>query len=93
MNNIDIINKAWEDKTIINWNKLFNFINKYLDQDGFWNDEFKVAGDQWNFSYLSVIGQLGLLIQAGTNNDDWAFEEKHINRAADILFKSIDFIV
>ena len=37
-----------------------------------------------------MIGQIGLLIQAGTNNDDWAFEEKHINRAADILFKSID---
>lgn len=84
------ITKAWKDKTIINWNKLFNFIKKYLDQDGFWNDEFKVAGDQWNFSYLSVIGQLGLLIQAGTNNDDWAFETKYINCAASILFKSID---
>lgn len=84
------ITEAWKEKKSINWSKLFDFIKNYLDRDGFWDDEFKVAGEQWDFSYLSVIGQFGVLIQAGTNNDDWAFEKKNVNRAADILFKSID---
>lgn len=84
------ITEAWKNKKSINWENLFGFIENYLNRDGFWNDEFKVAGEQWDFNHLTVIGQFGVLIQSGTNNDDWAFEEKHINRAADILFKSID---
>lgn len=84
------ITKAWEDKKLINCRELFNFIKNYLDLDGFWDDKFKVAGDQWNFSYKSVIGQIGLLIQVGTKKSDLAFEKKYINNASDILLLSID---
>lgn len=78
---------AWEKRKIINWGKLFNFIKDYISSEDFWNDNYRIEGDEWKVNHLWVIGMIGDLIRQGTVDDDWAFSEEHFKIAQEILFK------
>lgn len=80
------IRDAWTNKKLIDWRKLFKFIKQYIGLNDFWQDKFKVAGDDWNVKHLWVTGMIGELIQEGTKDDAWAFSEENFKRAEEIVF-------
>lgn len=84
------IRDAWEKKKIIDWGKLFNFIKEYITPKDFWDDKYKIEGDDWKANHLWVVGMIGELIIQGTIDDAWAFSEEHFQIAQEILFLIID---
>lgn len=83
------IKEAWNAKKSFNWGNFFNFILNYINRDGFWIDELKVAGDGYPAIHYWIIGIVGELIQEGTKDDDWAFPENFLKKAKKILFEII----
>lgn len=86
------IRDAWTNKKLIDWKKLFRFIKQYIGLNDFWQDKFKVVGDDWNADHLWVTGMIGELIQEGTKDDAWAFSEEHFKSAKEIIFLILDKI-
>ena len=84
------IKDAWNQKKSIVWEKLFEFIKKYVDRNDFWQDKFKIKDDNLNAVPGWVTGVIGELIQDGTKDDDWAFSEKYFPVAQEILFLILD---
>ncbi len=84
------IRDAWEKKKIIDWGKLFNFTKEYITPKDFWDDKYKIEGDDWKANHLWVVGMIGELIIQGTEDDDWAFSEEHFTKAQEILFQILD---
>jgi len=80
------IRDAWNEKKIINWGKLLEFIKQYIDRNGFWKDKLKVKGDILDVNHLWVTGMAGELIQEGTKDDSWAFSEDYFQAAKEIIF-------
>jgi len=80
------ISDAWNNKKQFDWKKLFEFINQYINRNGFWNDKFKIDDDHWNADHLWVTGTIGELIQEGAKDDAWAFSEDYFGSVKDILF-------
>ncbi len=76
---------AWKTNKTIEWGKLLDFIENYTNQKEFWSDAFVVKDDDWNAGHLWVIGAIGKLIEVGTQDDSWAFDEKHLPVAERIL--------
>jgi hypothetical protein len=84
------INNGWKDKKSIDWGKLFDFIKQYINQEEFWQDKFKIKDDGINADYKWAIGAIGELIQEGTKDDNWAFDENYLPAAQDIIYHIID---
>lgn len=84
------IRDAWCNKKPIDWGKLFNFIKEYIRPDDFWDDKYKIEGDDWKANHLWVVGIIGELITQGTIDDAWAFSEEHFQIAQEILFLVLD---
>lgn len=80
------IQDAWNNKKKINWGKLFDFIENYINRDSFWNDEFIVEEDNIPVTHSWITGMIGKLIQDGTKDDSWTFSEDYFDIAIEILF-------
>ncbi len=79
------LRSAWKENKDINWENLLPFLYGYIDRDEFWNDTFKVPGDDYSANHDWVLGIIGWLIQDGTDDDKHAINFK-LN---DILIKLI----
>lgn len=84
------IRDAWTNKKLIDWEKFFKFFKQYIERDDFWQDKFKIEGDDWNADHQWVIGMIGEVIQEGTKDDGWAFSEEHFETAKEIIFLILD---
>jgi len=71
------VRDAWKNKSTFDWGKLFVFIRDYIDREEFWQDRLPKKGDYWKPNHPWVISMIGSLIQDGTADDDWAFDECH----------------
>jgi hypothetical protein len=81
------IRDAWNGKKQVEWDKLFKFIKEYIASDEFWQDRYQIVEDErWHADHKWVIGIIGELIQDGSRDDGWAFSEKYIKDAEEILF-------
>lgn len=87
---IEGFNKSWREKKPIDWGKLLDFIKRYITQEEFWQDKFRIKDDDINANYKWVISAIGELIQEGTKDDNWAFDENYLPAAQDIIFLIID---
>ncbi len=84
------INDAWNNKKAINWEKLLNFIERYINRPEFWQDKFIITDDDWKATHRWVVGIVSELIQEGTRDDSWAFPEKLFEKAEKIIFLILD---
>lgn len=82
------IKDAWNEKKNIDWNKVFEFIEQYIDRKEFWQDKFIVVKDErlGGANHQRIAGIVAELIQDGTRDDSWAFSEQHFEKAEKILF-------
>jgi hypothetical protein len=80
------VKDAWNEKTIIDWAKLFRFIELYIYRNEFWEDKFIIEKGEWlggaDHEWIGSI--VAELIQDGTRDDDRAFPEEHFGKAARI---------
>jgi len=88
------IKDAWNEKKNIDWNKVFEFIEQYIniDRKEFWEDKFIVEKDEWlgGAKHQWITGIVSELIQDGTRDDAWAFPEQHFEKAEEIVFLLLD---
>lgn len=85
------IRDAWNNKKLIEWGKLLDFVNKYISHNDFWQDKYQmVEDDHWHANHQWVVGEIGELIQDGTKDDSWAFPEEHLTVAQEIIFRILD---
>lgn len=86
------IKDAWNGKKILDWTKLFEFIESYMDRKGFWEDKFIVKEGDWlgGADHEWIAGVVAELIQDGTRDDSWAFPEEHFEKAEKIIFLILD---
>jgi len=86
------IRNAWNDKKTIDWHRLFQFLEEYLNSEEFWNNKFISNKDNWPDKADNgwIIGIVADLIQDGTKDDSWAFPEKYFDNAEKILFLILD---
>lgn len=82
---------AWKNKKDFDWQKLFNFIKTYLEQEEFWKDELPIVGERgWNPDHETVVGKICELIQEGVNDDTQVFPERLLEDAKKILWMIFD---
>lgn len=82
---------AWSNKKDFGWQKLFNFIKKYLEQEEFWKDELpRISERGWNPDHETVIGEISHLIKEGIKDDTQAFPETLFREAKEILWMIFD---
>ncbi len=79
------LREAWDSRKSFDWGKLLEFVKGYTGPDDFWQDILPVAGDHWKPDHKSVISIVGELIQSGTKDDNWAFDEQHNRNAQKII--------
>ncbi len=84
------IRDAWNSRKPVEWDKLLDFIKKYINRDEFWEDKYKIEDNHRNAGHEWVLGMIGELIQDGTKDDNWAFEEHLLPEAQEILLLIID---
>lgn len=87
------IRDAWKGKKEIEWEKILDFIRKYIDRKDFWDDKFSVKDSHWKADHDWVLRQIGDLIQEGTRDDSWAFDADLLLKAQEILFIAITGIL
>jgi len=80
------IKDAWNNKKVINWEKLLNFIEEYIIQPEFWQDKFITSDNLWNATHGWVAGIAAQLIQDGIRDDAWVFPEQYFEKAEKIIF-------
>ncbi|MDD5406166.1 MAG: hypothetical protein PHE73_04385 [Sulfurovaceae bacterium] len=68
---------AWRENKKFDWEKVFDFILKILDDDFFTSQEQYV---------LWLKGQIASLIEDGTKSDENAFDKKYLPQAKKVLF-------
>lgn len=69
---------GWKDKQKFDWEKLFDFILKELNDDFFQSEEQYA---KW------LRGEIANLIEYGTKDDKNAFGKEHLPKAKEILFR------
>lgn len=85
------IRDAWGEKKNIDWDKPLKFVKGYIDKPGFWEDKFKMKGeDARDAKYSCITCMVGELIQEGTRDDAWAFSEEYFDVAKNIIFTILD---
>lgn len=82
------IKDAWNEKKIIDWNKIFEFIIPYINRKEFWEDKFIVEKNErlGGANHPWIAGIVSELIQDGTRDDAWAFPEQYFKKAEEIIF-------
>lgn len=76
---------TWNNKKTFDWSKLLEFIKDYINRDDFWQDKLSIAGDHWKPNHPWVISAIGDLIQDGTKDDLWTFDESYNTIAQEII--------
>ncbi len=83
------IKDACNNKQIIAWDKVLNFVNEYIDdRDVFWKDQLIAEKDEWlgGANHFWIIGATMDLIQQGTKNDSLAYGEEQFDTIEKIIF-------
>lgn len=75
-------------KKVIDWKKIIDFINKYIEEDDFWNDKYKIDND--DADHLWVIGNIGYLIMCGLKENDYKITEKYYSEIFEILTLTLE---
>lgn len=75
------LTNAWKEKKKFEWEKVFAFILKIVDEDFFASEEQYV---------LWLKGQIANLIEYGTKSDENAFDKKYLQQAKEILLLLIN---
>lgn len=85
---LDGLKDAWVEKKVINWGKVFEFIEAYIKKEQFWSDEFIVEKGEWRggADHEWVVNMIAYLIQEGTRDGSWAFPEDYFEKAREIIF-------
>ncbi len=78
---------AWQNRKVFDWGKLFKFIFAYISQSIFGTQELKIQDTTYESDFKRVVENIGSLIQAGTQDDAWAFDKKYNKDAKKILLK------
>jgi hypothetical protein len=83
------IKDACNNKQIISWGKVFDFIHDYIDdRDVFWKDQ--LIAEQKDFlggaSHFWIIGTVMDLIQQATKDDSLAYGENQYEKVEKIIF-------
>ncbi|HQM80514.1 MAG TPA: SIR2 family protein [Syntrophorhabdaceae bacterium] len=82
---------SWANRKDFDWQKLYNFIKKYLEQDEFWEDELPQVGERgWSPKHETVIGELSELIKTGVRDDNREFYDVFLEDTRHILWLMID---
>ena len=77
---------AWKEKKGFDWGKLFAFIKEYLNKADFLAEAKRVQGEDFpKDPHIWIINVTADLIQEGTRDDSWAFEEKYLLQAEEII--------
>ncbi len=77
---------AWNNKKFIDWSKMFPFITKIVKSSEFWENKMPQINYQpWDADHKWVVGTLGELIEAGSKDDNWAFDPEYISQAVEIV--------
>ena len=84
------IKDAWKEKKDIDWERLLNFIEQYINRIEFRKDKFIIEDDSWHATHQWIVGIVSEVIQDGTRDDLWAFHEKHFEQAEKIIFKLLN---
>lgn len=85
------IRDAWTKKKVIDWGKVFEFIKQYITPKDFWDDKYKIEGDNRNAkNHLWVASMVAALIREGIVDDSWAFSEQYFQTAQEIIFQILD---
>ena len=84
---------AWSHNKDIDWNSLFDFIDKYISQQDFGGDKL-INQNEWlnQINHEWIIKIIGELIENGSKNHEWSFSEKYFSVAEKIIFKLINKI-
>lgn len=80
------VEDAWNKKKLIDWNRLFDFISRYIGRPEFWRDKFTISDDDWKANHEWIVGIIAKLIQDGTREDSWSFPEEHFKKVEKIIF-------
>lgn len=85
---LDGLKDAWVEKKVINWGKVFKFIESYIKKEQFGKAAFIIEKGVWPASanHEWVVKMIANLIQEGTRDDAWAFPEEHFEKAKEIIF-------
>ncbi|MBI4848180.1 MAG: toll/interleukin-1 receptor domain-containing protein [Nitrospirae bacterium] len=85
---LDGAREAWSKKLDIAWDKLFEFMHLYINRDEFGRDEFIVEKGDFlgGANHFWIIGAIMQLVQDGTRDDSWAYDEKYFPKAEEIIF-------
>jgi hypothetical protein len=85
------LREVWRNKQSVDWGNLFYFIKQYLFQAEFWQDKYAmVKDDHFTANHQVVVGEVAELIEEGTRNDDWAFDESLLGSAEEIILNLLD---
>ncbi len=78
---------AWSKKrAVFNVEKLFIFVEKYINRDIFWKDKLKkVNHSHWNANHLWVVGAIGELISTGARSEEWSFVKDDLIASKKVL--------
>ncbi len=88
------IRDAWNNKKSVNWDKVFQFIEAYINRREFWEDRFIVEEGEWlgGANHKWIIGVVAELISDGTRDDAWAFGEEYFEKAKEIIFLILNML-
>ena len=86
------IKDDWNAKKEIDWNKLLDFIFKYINRDEFWENKFKIKEDTGRpADYGWVTSMIGELIKDSVRDDSWTISDRNdLNKAKEIIFLIIN---
>lgn len=78
--------EAWKKKNDINfnWESIFKFTLKLIQEDWFWKQTNKDKGAHYDY-FSWTISAIGDLLQEGCKSDDWSFSEKFHSSVENIL--------
>jgi hypothetical protein len=80
----------WANKKIIDWESVLKFCLLIVESQSFWDntDENQTIGLKPTRSWITSA--ISSLIQAGVKDDEWAFEERHLAPAEQIILGILD---
>ncbi len=84
---ISAIREIWNKRKEINWLKILVFMERYMKQDGFWENAFIVERGKWlaDADTNWIAGILAELLQDGLKDDSWAMPLDQMIKATDII--------
>jgi hypothetical protein len=78
--------------TEIDWGKLFDFMKRYTNRDEFWQDKLEIKSISFHATHEWVVHVISNLIDTGTANEKWSFDEKYLDDGREIIFSILDRI-